>query len=139
MIHLFNKGTFRLHNGSWSDFKIDCDSLTDEDIDCCAYLLSKVLRKFTSIEYIPSGGYRLAEAMKPYVSVPNSIDEDNILIVDDVCTTLGSMEERRGTRINCIGAVIFDRSGRLSNSWITPLFTLNNSRPCGREDKAQIS
>jgi adenine/guanine phosphoribosyltransferase-like PRPP-binding protein len=50
------------------------------------------------------------------------VESDRLLIVDDVWTTGGSMEEHRAGR-DAIGAVLFAR-GPVAD-WVTPLFTLN--------------
>ena len=123
---LFNTGYYRLHSGEISNFKIDCDALTDEDIDAIALQLIHRLPLFQTVEGVPRGGLRLAEALQKY-TVPreNGWYKDvgyPLLIVDDVYTTGGSMEEHRAGRYEAIGAVIFAR--KPTPSWITPLFRL---------------
>lgn len=120
-MHLFNYGDFTLHSGAKSSFKIDCDALTDEDIEAIAKMLMEILPPFGNVEGIPTGGLRLAEALKPYCtpgakSTRGSYRDSEWLIVDDVATTGKSIwdamqkkEEEIGSRVN--GAVIFDRSG----------------------------
>lgn len=112
---LFNCGYFVLHSGTDSDFKIDCDSLKDEDIDSLAAMVGPKLN-FGSVEGVPEGGLRLAKALKPYAtSYPFP------LIVDDVLTTGKSMEEQRAGR-HASGLVIFSRTFPCPQ-WIKPLFT----------------
>lgn len=119
---LFQTGVVRLHAGGYSNFKIDCDALTDEDIDSIALQLIHRLPGYYAVEGVPQGGLRLAEAMEKY-SVPfQPIRSDKLLIVDDVFTTGASMEEHRGERHRAIGAVIFARAD--TPAWITPLFRM---------------
>lgn len=115
---LFQRGDFNLHSGVQSWLKIDCDVLTLEDLDTLAYLLTFRLPDFGAVEGVPRGGLRLAAAMEYYIS------DGPLLIVDDVLTSGGSMEDHRAGR-SAIGAVIFAR--REPASWITPLFQLTPS------------
>jgi len=117
-MNLFSKGDFRLHSGIESDWKIDCDALTDEDIKTIAYLFSKVLPPFGPVEGIPRGGLRLAAALREY----SKSSDYKTLICDDVYTTGLSMEKRRGDR-ETMGAVIFARQP--TPLWIRPLFITN--------------
>lgn len=95
-------GEFELASGLLSDFKINCDALSDTEIATCARLLSKRLPNFGRVIGVPSGGNRLAAAMMPYAT------SGPLLIVDNVWTTGGSMERFRAGR-EAIGAVIFFR------------------------------
>ena len=125
---LFQRGKFQLHSGDVSDFKIDCDALTDEDIDTIAYLLSKVVGEFGSVIGIPTGGMRLARAMVKYSSTNGFHRTLPPLIVDDVYTTGRSMEEAREHALadEVKGAVIFARTS--CPDWITPLFQMRGQR-----------
>lgn len=100
---LFQKGFFKLHSGAITDFKIDCDALTDTDIDAIAYEMLCALPQFSKVEGVPRGGLRLAKALKRY-----EMRSGPLLIVDDVFTTGTSMVAHRGDR-EAIGAVIFSR------------------------------
>lgn len=110
----------RLHSGAMSDFKINCDVLTHEDIETLAYLISQKI-KFYNVVGIPNGGTHLANALKKYISYGGVM-----LIVDDVLTTGRSMEKARETYWSHTpqGVVIFAR-GKCPD-WITPIFQLNN-------------
>ena len=112
---LFVRGKFVSHSGIALDWKIECDSLTDADIECIAWVLFKKVGQFGSVEGVPRGGIRLADAMRKYVS------SGNLLIVDDVFTTGNSMEEHRNMRF-AKGAVIFATSP--TPYWIIPVFTM---------------
>lgn len=104
-MNLFNSGEFTLNSGQKSFFKVDCDALTDRDIDCLARLIKDNLPLFGWVEGVPTGGLRLAEALKP-LSEPDCTEIG--LIVDDVLTTGNSMETQRAGRA-AMGIVIFNR------------------------------
>lgn len=112
---LFQRGDFTLHSGEKSGIKIDCDALTDDDLDTIAWMLRGRLPSFGSVEGVPRGGLRLARFLEGYATMGHP------LIVDDVYTTGASMEAHRGDRI-AHGAVIFAR--REPPPWIVPLLTV---------------
>jgi len=119
---LFQKADFILHSGSKSDFKIECDSLTDDDIETIAYLISKNI-KFKDALGVPRGGLRLEKALEKYAS-----DRGCHLIVDDVLTTGNSMERLKNeaygeSAIGVRGVVIFSRN--ICPYWITPIFQMH--------------
>ncbi len=64
---LFNHGDFLLHSGSRSKYLIDCNSLSDNDIETFAKIISDDV-KFSSVEGIPTGGLRLAKTLEKYIS-----------------------------------------------------------------------
>lgn len=112
---LFRLAAVTLHSGKVSDWKIDCDALDDEDMRCVAALLVRQLPRFGSVEGVPKGGLRLADAIRPFQTT------GPLLIVDDVLTTGGSMEAQRNGR-DAIGAVIFSRAMMIvTPGWITSL------------------
>ena len=112
---------FVSHSGELLPWKIDCDSLNDEDIETLAAIIGKRYG-FKKVIGIPSGGDRLAAALEKY--------EDpelwSTLIVDDVMTTGNSMREARedlGDDNMVMGVVIFSRM--LAGDcpvWIKPIF-----------------
>lgn len=122
---LFQRGRFELHSGEVSFFKIDCDALSDEDINTLAMMLAQRLPPFGTVEGVPTGGKRIADALRVYARPGpqrrGSFGAKELLIVDDVWTTGGSMEAYRAGR-DALGAVIFAR--RQPADWVTPLFTL---------------
>lgn len=126
-MNLFQKQETTLNSGQVSDFKIECDALTDADIECIAYLISQRVR-FRGVIGVPTGGIRIAEAVDKYSEINN--EELPTLIVDDVLTTGGSMERLKADcdkyYSHIIGMVIFAR-GKCPD-WVTPLFSL-----CGGE------
>lgn len=113
--NLFQTGAFILHSGLEASFKIDADALTDKDWATLARLITTRIPPFGQVEGVPSGGLQLAAELEIYKT------EGPLLIVDDVLTTGGSMEEWRAGR-EAIGAVVFARSD--CPNWIIPLFTL---------------
>ena len=109
--NLFMNGWFESSSGKRLDWKVECDALTDEDIECIAsrigatYVFSKVVPVLT-------GGARLAKALENHCLHSS----DNILVVDDVLTTGRSIKRvMKRTRNKyktkeVFGVVIFDRS-----------------------------
>ena len=114
---LFQSGSFALHSGGLSNWKIDCDALSDADIETLALMIAEEVGDFGTVEGVPSGGLRLSRVLAVHVS------EGPLLIVDDVLTTGESMEEQRADR-EAVGAVIFARG--MCPSWVTPLFAFGS-------------
>ena len=115
---LFIKKSFTAHAGSNLPFKIEVDSLTDEDISTLAFIIGSKLQ-FSAVYGIPRGGTRLAATLKKYCN-----ETGPTLIVDDVLTTGTSMEEARNEiGKNSIGVVIFSRG--MCPSWISTVFQLS--------------
>ncbi len=119
-MNLFRLGDFTLSSGEASPFKIDCDALSDEDWAAVAAMLAEQLPPFYSVDGVPRGGLKLAEAMRKYVRRGGG----KHLIVDDVLTTGGSIARWRQRYPGCqvIGAVLFARGP--APSWVTPLFRM---------------
>lgn len=127
---LLKSGEFTSHSGLKLPFKINCDALSDKDIECIAeYMVSKT--DFCEVKGIPTGGCRLAEALNKHSMRKTS---SNHLIVDDVLTTGTSMEEHK-TRLceidmvhpdNVVGWVIFTRIK--PPTWINAMFELYNDK-----------
>ena len=121
---LFDCGTFVSHSGVRLPFKIDCDALTDEDIECIAEIIASNV-DFGVVEGISRGGDRLAAELEQYTVWQAPF---NILIVDDVLTTGKSMEKRKAGQPpqvhpdDVIGYVIFAR-GTLP-SWVNAVFRM---------------
>lgn len=115
---MFKIGNFILHSGQNSDFLIDCESLTDEDLRALAHKGRQLVRSFGTVLGIPQGGLRFAEALKMYATK----DSPYRLIVDDVMTTGKSMKKYREDQILDRGLVIFNRGRELH--WVTAIFNL---------------
>ncbi len=115
MAGLFQSGTFTLHSGSQSAWKIDCDSLTNDDLETLAQMAAEILPAFGEVIGVPEGGLRFAEALRRYSRLGPT------LIADDVLTTGGSMERFHMVGTD-LGVVIFAR-GKCPD-WVTPLFQI---------------
>jgi len=116
---LFQTGSFTLHSGDRSDFKIDCDYLKLSDLQSLAKFIGSRFQ-FSEVYGIPSGGTALANALRVYRT-----DTPSLLIVDDVYTTGASMKDaylqHRGKWKSVQGVVIFSRAEE-EWGWVTPLF-----------------
>lgn len=112
--NLFVKRSFTSHSGVDLDWKIDCDALSEEDIETLAFIISRTF-SFGRVVGVPTGGLRLAAALEKYAT------DGGVLIVDDVLTTGKSMEEARDkVSEDVMGAVIFARGDY--PDWIFPIF-----------------
>ncbi len=132
MPNLFQLGDFTLNSGAKSKWKLEADALTDEDIQTLAEMIRQLVGPFRSVEGVPRGGIRLAEALAKYTGLDGAH-----LIVDDVLTTGGSMDRTRltynethpeyqlkqyGVYGNVKGAVVFARGQ--CPSWIKSIFQM---------------
>lgn len=125
---LFKKTEFVMHSGGLAHYKIDCDALTNDDIETCAWIISQKSKQMTGedrtgirdVYGVPKGGIRLANALNKYRDKWGSIR----LIVDDVLTTGASMEETKSRLgwTDAFGVVIFARHE--CPSWIYPIFSM---------------
>lgn len=115
---MFKHGFFTLHSGEESEFLIDCNALTDDDLVALAAYIGPKLPEFGSVEGVPKGGLRFAEALGHWTTGPAG----RLLIVDDVCTTGSSMEEQRAGR-EASGVVIFARTDSWP-AWVRPIFVM---------------
>jgi hypothetical protein len=126
---LFQQVKFVMHSGGIGHWKIECDALSDGEIECLALMLAEVLPPFGSVYGIPRGGARIARALERYAAT------GPVLIVDDVLTTGHSMEgARQGIAArsgaldsSSLGAVLFARGP--CPGWITPLFRMTARSP----------
>ena len=124
-MNLFMKKEFFMSSGGFSSFKIECEALSDEDIETIAFIISKKF-KFSAVQEIgDSHKPRLGIALQKYVDEDSKIR----LIVDDVLTTGRTMEEARYSTwaeypkdIKVLGVVIFARGE--CPDWITPIFQM---------------
>lgn len=123
MSNLFQRVDIILNSGKPSDFKIECDALTDEDIECFAYLISKRYQ-FRKVVGVPRGGIRIEDALQKYTTNDST---HPLLMVDDVLTTGGSMIRYRKEYEdmgydNIIGVVLFARGE--CPGWIKSIFQM---------------
>jgi orotate phosphoribosyltransferase len=114
---LFQQGKWTLHAGGVSLIKVECDALTNEDIETLAWLIAHNV-VFSDVYGVPHGGKRLEAALRQYI-MPEGVR----LIVDDVLTTGTSMEEAKRLLQwdDAVGVVVFAR-GKCPQ-WISPIFT----------------
>lgn len=120
---LFQSGAFDLHGGGVSDFKIECDALSDDEMNALAFQLAQRLPPYRyNVFGIPRGGLRVARAMEAFAG-----PEGPRLVCDDVLTTglsfrqyVRSIGEPLG---DWIGAVLFARG--FVPEGITALFHLH--------------
>lgn len=110
---LFQQGEFNLHSGAKSGWKIECDALTDADLEALAARVAQRM-DFGDVVGVPRGGLRFANALKCYVT------SGPMLIVDDVLTTGRSMQEMRQAHPDANGLVIFSRG--ICPPWVRPIF-----------------
>lgn len=116
--NLFQLGDFTLHSGKRSNFKIECDALTDEDWDTIAdWIIDRY--RFSEVYGVPKGGTKLAERLQAHTK-----DNSCLLIVDDVFSTGTSMDAAKAKfgRLDTLGVVVFAR-GKCP-SWIQPIFQM---------------
>jgi orotate phosphoribosyltransferase len=116
---LLTNGNFTLHAGGQSDFKIDCDALTELEIDEIAKFVAARIT-FNRVIGVPKGGSRLADALKRY---QDGGDGGTVLLVDDVWTTgkaMNNIKKLFKKNIDVIGFVIFARAN--PEAWVRVLF-----------------
>lgn len=129
---MFQLGNFTLNSGRKSRVKFECDAWTSDDVECLAFMISKLVGPFGSVEGVPRGGDLLARAIYPLRSQGYRHPH---LIVDDVLTTGNSIRKLLRERwVNSgkegpvdnptgfVGAVVFAR-GPLP-TWVKALLPL---------------
>lgn len=117
-----------LHSGEASNWKIECDALTDLDWDMLAQHVTTRFH-FAEVHGIPRGGLKFAEALAKRADPKQS---SMILIVDDVVTSGNSFEtfrknllRKRGSDIAMFifGVAVFARDELTVPHWVHPMFT----------------
>ena len=141
-MNLFQLGDFTLASGAKSNWKIECDALTDEDLLTLAVMVRDMVPPFGNVFGVPRGGKKLERYLLQYC---RSSADGTILIVDDVLTSGGSMERMRqelsGSWIGreFIGAVVFARGP--CPAWIKPMFQMGaitaQDNPCNAANKGE--
>lgn len=117
-MNLFQMGHFLLSSGEETNWKIECDALTQKDWETVAHLVRSRIPRYRSVEGVPRGGLLLATLL---FFLKDS--DGPLLLVDDVYTTGRSMEALRNGR-EAVGYVLFARKP-VTQPWITALFTLD--------------
>lgn len=115
-MNLFQIGDFTLSSGKKSNFKIECDALTNDDWECLAFLASQKF-EFSEVVGIPRGGLNFARSLEKYIK-PNT---NKRLIVDDVATTGNTMLKHKED--GDIFLVAFARKN--TYWWINAIFRLD--------------
>lgn len=122
MRNLFYFGDFTLHSGEKSNFLIDVNALSDEELTAVAQYALGFLSPYRWVVPILQGGLRFANALAPFADK----NSQSVLIVDDVYTTGKSMEEALrildGYPHPVWGVVLFSRAAATPN-WIYSCFT----------------
>ena len=124
---MFKFKPFKSHAGKPLNWKIECDTLAQEDIDCLADLIS-MTHSYKNVDHPPTKSANLINLVSK-LALRTSPDGDyDYLIVDDILTTGKSMNEiyehlHIGHSKKTKGVVIFARSE--CPHWITPIFQLN--------------
>ena len=89
--NLFVEETFVGHSGGTLHWKIEMDALTDAEWKCIARMIMEHQKDFFQAAIgIPRGGLKLSSYLNEYATQNSN---DPYLLVDDVLTTGGSMEE----------------------------------------------
>jgi len=125
---LFRQIDFISHSGYNLKWKIECDALSDEELDTLASVIARKIQNEYSrfllkdIIGVPRGGIRIAEKLKDHIGTFE--EGTHILLIDDVLTTGQSMEEykEKYNKYPCIGVVLFARGS--PPEWIHPVFQL---------------
>jgi orotate phosphoribosyltransferase len=112
---LFQLGHFILHSGEVSDFKVECDALSESDWQALAKLIATRC-SFGAVVGIPRGGLALANQLQGYITRGPG------LVVDDVWTTGRSM--RPYLDAGYVGYVVFARAP-IQDRRARALFTLD--------------
>lgn len=109
---LFQLGEFTGAAGGLLPWKVECDSLTDKDIECLCKIIREKFPVYSLAVGVPRGGLRIAEELQKHRDIRSS---QPILVVDDVWTTgmslCSTMEAVRKDHPDnrVVGVVLFSR------------------------------
>ena len=123
-MNLFQSVDFKSHAGLDLSWKIEMDALDDEEWVTISQMILELSEPFREAIGIPRGGTRLGKLLNQH----GTGEKDNpILIVDDVLTTGGSMEDFKRMRefrnpTKYIGWVVFARG--FPPQWCRALFQM---------------
>jgi hypothetical protein len=128
-MNLFQYGEITLHSGEESNFKIECDALTDHDWLTIAEMIRPRIPSFGQVLGIPDGGLPLQRIMEGFQS---GVETEPLLIVDDVYTTGASMRDAHFKMASrwkglIFGVVVFARAP-IQEPWVQALWTLTLER-----------
>lgn len=128
-MNLFRHGKFRAASGHFLKWKAECDAFTEEDWECLAQIANTLVRPFSEVHGVPTGGEKFAFHMRQFITP----EAGSILLVDDVYTTGKSMKAfARELGLKPMGyqaCVVFNRSNESPDNLETILFF--NSKLCG--------
>ena len=121
---LFQSVNFRSHSSLDLTWKIEMDALTAPEWYTLSQMILDLSSPFREAIGIPRGGMELGTRLNQYGT---GNPDDPILIVDDVLTTGGSMEDFKRKRVfrnptKYIGWVVFARG--YPPSWCKALFQM---------------
>jgi len=123
-MNLFQSVDFKSHAGLDLSWKIEMDALEDEEWVTISQMILELSEPFREAIGVPRGGTRLGKLLNQH----GTGKRDNpILIVDDVLTTGGSMEDFKRKRLfrnptKYIGWVVFARG--FPPQWCRALFQM---------------
>ena len=120
--NLFVEETFVGHSGGTLHWKIEMDALSDKEWMCIAHMIADISEPFQAAIGVPRGGIKLSGYLNEYCT---HAPTDPYLIVDDVMTTGGSMEEFKKENFkdkHAIGWVVFARG--TMPIWVDALFRM---------------
>ncbi len=121
--NLFIEEEFVGHSGGTLHWKIEMDALTNAEWKCIARMIMEYQKGFFQAAIgIPRGGLKLSQYLNEYATQNSN---DPYLLVDDVLTTGGSMEQYRDEHLkekDVIGWVVFART--IPAGWIKSLFQM---------------
>lgn len=126
-MRLFQEVDFKSHSGLDLNWKIECDCISKKEWKCLATMIMDYeTRPFCSAVGIPRGGVMLGSYLNLYSTQDYN---DPYLIVDDVLTTGGSMDEfadqyfrNRDIKNGYFGWVVFARNK--PQNWVKSLFQM---------------
>lgn len=126
---MFKWKSFKSHAGKSLKWKIECDNLSEEDIECLAKLIYTKY-SYECISHPPTNSANVIDLINKLERHKSFNADYDYLIVDDVLTTGKSMNDiyehlhtDYGYKIK--GVVIFARSE--CPGWITPIFQLDKT------------
>ena len=109
--HLFIEQDFIGHSGDELHWKIECEALFPNEWKCIARMIMEYQTEpFQAAIGIPRGGLKLSGYLNQYATQNSN---DPYLLVDDVLTTGGSMEQYKEEHLkekDVIGWVVFART-----------------------------
>ena len=121
--HLFVEEDFKSHAGLDLHWKIEMDALDEAEWKCIARMIMEYQTEpFQAAIGIPRGGLKLSGYLNEYST---QSPKDPYLIIDDVLTTGGSMEEFKEEHFKnkkVVGWVVFSR--KKPATWIKTLFQM---------------